>query len=387
MGTLAVSHPVDAPKIHTDEGHRLQKRKIVMTLALLFYLIFVLMANTIPIPISEMPSDEPMALGYAFSILLYGVLIVQMFIYQTRFSRDSVWIRAYVWAVFMLETASVGLVLYSLDIGAKVHCLVCVALGLFEPYYWAVSIIYILTGIISVMVHGFYCWRIFVMARSWYIPVFVMLTSVAQCVFLNLGSMGYSMLFGLNLRSDLWMIGSFVCDLVITIETIRLLFRQGGKSTFKETRGLVMKLIKLTLETGAVTTAAMLFLFVLTWYDEARLPTFAKGHITPESTYNELYIFYSISRLYANCLLATLNARLVISNDRVEVHQVSTILFDVPLRTLASEHPTENHVNVTITQSHLAMGSFTTRDDSADSIADGSTAAFASDPEKELSRL
>ncbi|KAF9230830.1 hypothetical protein BU15DRAFT_12119, partial [Melanogaster broomeanus] len=101
-----------------------------------------------------------------------------------------------------------------------------------------------------------------------------------------------------------WMIADFVCDLIIMIETMRLLFRRRAASSFKDTRGLVTKLIRLTLETGAVTTVAMLLLFLLSWFDT-----------------------YRVFR-YANCLLATLNARLVISKDSTHVQQASTVLFD-----------------------------------------------------------
>ncbi|KIJ66052.1 hypothetical protein HYDPIDRAFT_87409, partial [Hydnomerulius pinastri MD-312] len=290
--------------------------------------------------------DPPQALGYAFSILLYGILIVQMFIYQTRFSRDSMRIRTYVWVVFVLETASFGVILYALWIGAKMHCLSCAQTELLGALLlWVISL---LTGLISVMVHGFYCWRIRVMGRSWYIPILIMLVSPihpAHALRLMIRILDIHNSFRLTLM-QMWMIGSFVCDLIITVETIRLLFRQGGKSPLKETRGLVKKLIKWTLETGVVTTAAMLLLFILTGYEESRMPADRRGVISPGNS-------------YANCLLATLNARLVISNDKVEVRQVSTILFDVPQPPLISEHASENYINVAITQSQLEMGSFT----------------------------
>jgi len=131
------------------------------------------------------------------------------------------------------------------------------------------------------------------------------------------------------------MIANFVCDLIITIETTRLLFQRGAGSSFKNIRGLVTKLIRLTIETGAVTAAAMLLQFLLSQLDRTQgLPSYSEDGglliINPGGSTVQLSIFYSISSLYANCLLATLNARLVISKDSARVHQVSTILFDVP---------------------------------------------------------
>ncbi|KIJ18745.1 hypothetical protein PAXINDRAFT_97488 [Paxillus involutus ATCC 200175] len=226
----------------------------------------------------------------------------------------------------------------------------------------------ILTGLISLMAHGFYCWRIRVMGRSWYIPIFVMMTSLVQCIFLGLGTMSSGLLGGPVWFTDIWMFANFVCDLIITIETTRLLFRRGATSSFKGTRGLVRKLIKLTIETGAVTTAAMLLQFLLSWSDQLRgFYTVSEydGLWVPNTRGLQLSVFYSISRLYANCLLATLNARLVISKDSTHVHQVSTVLFDVPPPSGVSERPADNYINATIGQSQLEMGSLMdTGDDS-----------------------
>ncbi|KIJ15537.1 hypothetical protein PAXINDRAFT_77341, partial [Paxillus involutus ATCC 200175] len=141
----------------------------------------------------------------------------------------------------------------------------------------------------------------------------------------------------------IWMIANFACDLIITTEMTRLLFQRGAASSFKDTRGLVTKLIRLTVETGAVTTAAMLLQFLLSQFDN--------------SNGSSVQLFYSISRLYANCLLATLNARLVISKDSTRVHQVSTILFDVPPSSSVSERLADNYNNVTMGQSQLNMDS------------------------------
>ncbi|KIJ15532.1 hypothetical protein PAXINDRAFT_169006 [Paxillus involutus ATCC 200175] len=270
--------------------------------------------------------------------------------------------------LFGLETVSVALALYEMLQGAGIHCLSCIPLSV---DYWSFEAISILTGLISLMAHGFYCWRIRVMGRSWYIPIFVMMTSLVQCIFLGLGTMTDGLLLGLSATSDIWMIASFVCDLIITIETTRLLFRRGATSSFKDTRSLVTKLIKLTIETGAVTTAAMLLLFLLSWYDQAQVGSVFKydGLWIPNTNGLQLSIFYSISRLYANCLLATLNARLVMFKDSTRVHQVSTVLFDVPPPSGVSERPADNYINATIGQSQLEMGSLMDTGDDTESVS------------------
>ncbi|KAF8839099.1 hypothetical protein BDN67DRAFT_799552 [Paxillus ammoniavirescens] len=309
---------------------------------------------------SDLPSDVPVALGYALSILLYGILVVQTFIYHTRFSKDSNWIRIYVWIVSGLETLSFAFALYDMLRGASIHCLSCIPLSLSTPLssHWTFGSISILTGLISLMAHGFYSWRIRVIGRSWYVPIFVMMISLMQCIILVIGAIHGNLILGSLGIPDIWMGANFLCDLTITIETTRLLFRRGAMSSLKDTRGLVRKLIKLTVETGAVTTVAILLQFLLSLHRNNPISAGTTVVNLPPSVV-QLSVFYSISRLYANCLFATLNARLIISRDSTRVHQVSTTLFDVPPSTIVSKRPTGNYVNMTISQSHLDTGSLT----------------------------
>ncbi|KAF9243170.1 hypothetical protein BU15DRAFT_43310, partial [Melanogaster broomeanus] len=277
------------------------------------------------------------ALGYALSILLYGILIVQTFVYHTRFSKDPKWIRIFVWILFGLETLSFAFALYEMLQGASLHCLSCIPLSWISDT-WSFEAISTLTGLISFMAHVFYCWRIRVMGRSWYIPIFVIMISLLQCILLGLRSM--VVFLSINVT---WMIANFVCDLIITIETTRLLFLRGAASSFKDTHGLVTKLIRLTFETAAATTAAMLLQFLLFWFGQGVIDISIDG--------------FTKGVGYANCLLATLNARLIISNDSTRVQQASTVLFDVPTSTIVRDHPPANlnYDDVNIDQSWLDM--------------------------------
>ncbi|KAF9243159.1 hypothetical protein BU15DRAFT_60017 [Melanogaster broomeanus] len=217
---------------------------------------------------------------------------------------------AQVWILFGLETLSFAFALYEMLEGASLHCLSCIPLGIWSNWFGSFEAISILT----------------------------VSASLLQFIFLSFGSM-------------IWMIANFVCDLIITIETTRLLFLRGTASSFKDTRGLVMKLIRLTLETGAVTTIAMLLQFVL-----SRVDAMSTG--------------YSVLQLsvYANCLLATLNARLVISKDSTHVQQASTVLFDAPTSTIVPNHPPANCDDVIIVQSRLDMRCFEEAGDDAESV-------------------
>ncbi|KAH7927446.1 hypothetical protein BV22DRAFT_1060927 [Leucogyrophana mollusca] len=308
-------------------------------------------------PTFDTPSDAPIALGYALSLVFFGILFVQAFIYHTRFPEDQPWIKAYVWSVVFLEWLSCAFGLYGLWMGSEMHCLSCIPFALpnlnvvggtdgnptvaiVKAAQWSWIATAVLTGLISFMVHGFFCWRIRVIGKHIYVPIFVMavrmkcycivdcslsmihLWQISLAQFALIVIAGNGPLVNESMYRYLWLGGSFICDIVITFETTRLLFRRKSEPGFRETRSLVLKLVKLTIETGMVTTIAILLEFLLAWF------------LGPT---DHLAVYFSISRLYANCLLATLNARLVISKDSTHVQQVSTALFVAPNVSVASE--------------------------------------------------
>ncbi|KAH7908030.1 hypothetical protein BJ138DRAFT_408077 [Hygrophoropsis aurantiaca] len=93
-----------------------------------------------------------------------------------------------------------------------------------------------------------------------------------------------------------------MCDIIITIQTTRLLFQQKSQTSY-HTKSLIVRLVKLTIETGMITALA------------TSLELLMSVFLTPTS---HLIIFYSLSKLYANCLLATLNARLTLPDDTLQ---------------------------------------------------------------------
>ncbi|KAH7907507.1 hypothetical protein BJ138DRAFT_493527 [Hygrophoropsis aurantiaca] len=93
----------------------------------------------------------------------------------------------------------------------------------------------------------------------------------------------------------IWLGGSLVCDTIITVYMTIILRQEGAKSSFQSTKSLTTKLIKLAIETGLVTTLAAVIELILA--------------TAMSQTVWHLAIFYTISKLYANCVLANLNSR------------------------------------------------------------------------------
>ncbi|KAG9312117.1 hypothetical protein JVU11DRAFT_7404 [Chiua virens] len=95
-----------------------------------------------------------------------------------------------------------------------------------------------------------------------------------------------------------WLCGSLFCDLTITVYMTLNLFRSCSQSHFSNTWSMSTQLVRLTIETGFITTTAAIVELVLA--------------IAYRVTLYHVALFYIISKLYANCFLATLNARLVL---------------------------------------------------------------------------
>ncbi|EGO00843.1 hypothetical protein SERLA73DRAFT_159494 [Serpula lacrymans var. lacrymans S7.3] len=246
----------------------------------------------------------------------FGILIMQCFIYYTRFTNDLWWLKLFVWCIAFLECLSFAFTVYQFWLGASLECLACVVAV--NEVTWPMGVLIILAGLIASLVHTFYCWRIWIMAKSLVVPCVAMLLSLVQFSFAVVE--GLTLIHpggqdvGLTIAhaiSSTWVIGSCLCDIIITIHTIRLLLKKKSGTKFKRTQFLVVKLVKLTIETGMVTVAvtliAAVFLFVNFW------------------SYYSIFTF--LSALYANCLLASLNARILIQNSSNHC-QVSTLLFD-----------------------------------------------------------
>jgi len=74
-----------------------------------------------------------------------------------------------------------------------------------------------------------------------------------------------------------------------------------SKSYFRSNKSTLVKLTRLTIETGLVTTVAALLELIL--------------GLVFRTTFYHIAVFYTISKLYANCLLASLNFRLVLRSQ------------------------------------------------------------------------
>ncbi|KAK0432027.1 hypothetical protein EV421DRAFT_125377 [Armillaria borealis] len=245
----------------------------------------------------------PLVLGYMWGYGLFGVLTVQMYIYYIFFNSKDNWkIRLYVWFIYVLELAFTILSTIAAwhqygpgwgDINSLLF------------FHWSWEVLPSLNGTISAMVQTFYVWRIYNLTKNVWIPLLIELVAVVQCVLvwhfgIAVAVEGHAVdkLIGLSAEISAWLAGSAACDVMITSALVFVLYRKRSQSNFSGTTSVVTKLIRFTVETGLLTSAAAIVELVL-WL------------ILPE--YNiHLIGFLVLAKLYSNALVASLNSRALI---------------------------------------------------------------------------
>ncbi|KAJ7119058.1 hypothetical protein C8R44DRAFT_188354 [Mycena epipterygia] len=233
-------------------------------------------------------------IGILVSCALFGVTTTQTYVYYSRFPDDSRQLKflvALVWFCEIAHLISIGQTLYQWTISDFENP----QRLLFVPITLAIGPIPI--GIIEACVQGFFSFRIYRLSKSLYIPVFTGTMAFLGALFSILASIYASqpeLLITTYEAQRSWIFyviwaASTGNDLLIAATLVYWLYRQRNNAHTR-TLALVDKLIKWTIETGVITSAASilsLISFVLMMD-------------------NLIWIaFYTvISRLYANSLLA-----------------------------------------------------------------------------------
>ncbi|KAJ7586792.1 hypothetical protein C8J56DRAFT_107164 [Mycena floridula] len=238
----------------------------------------------------------PILIGAFLSTVLYGVSLVQMFIYYRTAKRDPLWMRLLVLYLLIAETANTGFniaLVYEpliLKFGEKVAL---VTSPVFLRADGAVTVA------ISTPVQLFMAWRIKALTGSMLAAAGIGLLAVVACaggiatsVFVTLKP-NFQQFNQFTAAPSTWLIASAVCDVAIAVLLFYALSKK--KSGFADMDDYITRIMLITVQTGALTAVAAL----------ADAIVFVS---IKEST-----IFFSwdlsLSKLYTNTLLSSLNAR------------------------------------------------------------------------------
>jgi len=245
--------------------------------------------------VNVMKLASPLLYGPLFNWGLYGALCVQIYVYSYNFPNDRRSVKFLAYFVFALETVQTALT------GSDVHYWFLSGFGdvkrLQSSHYAAVDIA-IMDAIISLIVQEYFCYRIWTLnRRPWFCSI-IAVTAVSQSIGAAWGGFR-SVVVGRYAVSRaalyLWSLPSALADILIAVAMTLLLLRaRGDEGRFSNF--VMIRVVRLTIETNAVTASVAIASFVLF----VAFP-------------NEIYYTFTagiIGKLYSNTLLVTLNNRI-----------------------------------------------------------------------------
>ncbi|PIL22607.1 hypothetical protein GSI_15297 [Ganoderma sinense ZZ0214-1] len=303
----------------------------------------------------------PILIGALLSWMLFGISIVQLYIYHVSFPRDRFAIWGSVYTIFALD------IFQSIVVACEAWQTLCAGWGRSVNLQfpgWTFTALPIVSSIISVWVQTFYAWRIYRLGKWRVIPVIIIITALAQAG----GACAIAISFiwlkdiqrlhdtNMFARTIVWLGGSAFTDLTIMFSMCYLLFNVKRKTTaFARSELLVRRLIRLTVETGcACAISAVLELGFFLGLPDTNI---------------HLIVALILSKVYSNTLMTSLNSRASISGNR---SQKGSTMTTIGFRNVGALPETEDesasrgvpiHISQATDSSTAASGSPGTPDD------------------------
>ncbi|KAL0958481.1 hypothetical protein HGRIS_000620 [Hohenbuehelia grisea] len=264
-----------------------------------------------------MPSVQllfgPMLIGVFLNTILYGVMVVQMFIYFQTYKKDAAWIRYFVLYLFIIETVNTGCNIFLMYQPLVLKYGTPDATTYFPTMLAAEPIV---TTLISTPIQIFIAWRIRIISRVNWIAAFIVIFAL-----ISLGGGAWTGATVVIIKRFIrkpelhwpaltWLLASAVADAIITSSLVFSLSRR--RTGFSGTDDAINRIIRLTVQTGLI-TAIFAALDVICFL------------VVPHTTLNFVWDF-ALSKLYTNALISTLNARAGWDN-LANAHTNDNILF------------------------------------------------------------
>ncbi|TFK73510.1 hypothetical protein BDN72DRAFT_834639 [Pluteus cervinus] len=280
-------------------------------------------------------------IGNFFACILWGIAIMQTFLYFLNYGSDHWGIKALVCWCILVDTANQVLMLKGvfpvliLQYGRIA--------GLFESQIELLHHNYI-AACVAVSVQQFFLYRIYIFSgRNWIFPLLMqplVWWQVIGTIPYNVIVMPHNSLATISQTKVMDIAISLRCtmcavDVLIAIAMAYLL-KRNGQSTFRSSKKLVFRLIMITINTGM-------------WTAILALTTLITQVVLKNTLWFCLFEF-PLSSLYVNTLLANLNARRFIKGTHHDSEwntvQPSIVGSNVPLSQLS--RPTGQDHSVTI---------------------------------------
>ncbi|KAI0762257.1 hypothetical protein C8Q74DRAFT_1371343 [Fomes fomentarius] len=245
----------------------------------------------------------PVLFGALASWMLFGISVVQLYIYYIFFPNDRIGIKALVYWVFILDifltVVAAGMGWHILAAGwGRQHNLV-------EPG-WTFSAIAAGDGIIAMTVQFFYAWRIWVIKGWRVVPAMIVLIAVAQGACAISIAAGIPPLHDIALlakifypRTTVWLAGGAIVDILIAACMVHVLSTAKKNSTaLNRADRTINRLIALSVETGSLSAATAILELIF--------------FLAPTTKNTNLHILCSLvlGKIYSTAMMTSLNSRI-----------------------------------------------------------------------------
>ncbi|KAJ7042962.1 hypothetical protein C8F04DRAFT_58729 [Mycena alexandri] len=292
----------------------------------------------------------PMFLGLTMNILLYGIMITQIYLYMTTYKRDPLFIKLYVAALMLADTLNTGFMVAYLYESLIIHF---DDLAYLARANWVFATDPAMTGIIGSGVQLFYAWRIHTLTGNLWI-VGLICTCALTNAFGGLASAAaiafvpqFSHFQEFQVPVICWLMSAAVGDVIITATLVR--FFRNHRSGCSSTDTRVDHIIRLTIQTGMITSMCSVI---------------DLGLFLGDSSGMHLLFNLPLAKLYSNSLMSSLNARggwrrsepddsgeiktvpLHLSVNVPDINTSPAGTYDLP--TLAMTQQTESRVTTTV---------------------------------------
>ncbi|KAI0799848.1 hypothetical protein BC629DRAFT_202807 [Irpex lacteus] len=210
----------------------------------------------------------PAFLGLLASYGLFGISIVQLYVYYCSFPHDSKAVKTLVYCVFILD------VFQSVVIAIMGWGIFCERWGYpiqLLAVNWTNGALPCSSGVTAALVQSFYAWRIHKMGEWRVVPVIIVTVALTQmCATIAIvvqipSTPNLLALHDIYAQAIVWLAGAGLTDILIAVFMIYLLWGFRRDNPYKGTKRIVNYLIRLTIETGvatATTAIAELICFV-----------------------------------------------------------------------------------------------------------------------------
>ncbi|PBK63495.1 hypothetical protein ARMSODRAFT_942278 [Armillaria solidipes] len=237
----------------------------------------------------------PMIIGLYINIILLGIIATQMYMYLNAYRKDRLWMKIFVVVLFVANVANTAFLckfLYTsliLNFGDDAYL---------ARADWVFATDPALTGIIAGMVQLFFAWRVKVLTNNlWLVGIVAVCalagTGAAIATSFEVGNTPEFVKFqDFKVVVIIWLAAECISDILISGILVWQLKRR--KTGFQSTDELVDRIIRLTVQTGLITSICAIIDLALFLSD-------------PTGTH--LIFNFPLSKLYTNTMMSTLNSR------------------------------------------------------------------------------